>query len=445
MPVAGTRPNEILSDVAEQLFKHSHLNVHPRFWGYIVGCGTRIGALADFLAASINPNVGAYQISSMATEIERQTVQWIAEMIGYPTGSAGILTSGGNMANFVGFLAGRRAKANWSIREEGLRSEQSRQLRVYVSEETHTWIEKAGDLFGLGTQSIRWIPVDASRRMKLDALRQRIEEDRAAGDLPLLVVGSGGSVGTGVVDPLAGIASVCREHDLWFHVDGAYGGVAAVLPELGDLFAGLAEADSIALDPHKWLYAPLEAGCTLVRDPDALRNAFSFHPDYYRFSGDPEDEPLNFHEYGLQNSRGFRALKVWLALRQAGRDGYRQMISDDISLSRMLYQLARDHPDLEAFTNNLSITTFRYRPHDLSEENDETARYLNDLNAALLRAMQDGGEAFMSNAVINGTFLLRACIVNFRTSKDDIEAMPELVCRLGSELDSKMRTTTGIG
>ncbi len=349
LPESGTAAVQLLDEAADLMFSHSHLNGHPRFWGYISGCGTQAGALSDMLASAVNSNVGAFPLGPLAAEIERQTVRWIADLIGYSAGCGGIITSGGNVANFHGFLAARRAKADWAIREDGLRAEGSRQLRLYASKETHTWIEKAADLFGLGTSSIRWIPVDAQRRMNLDELRQSIEGDLGAGDLPFLVVGAAGSVGTGVVDPLAGIAGICREYDLWFHVDGAYGAIAAALPEMADEFEGLSEADSIALDPHKWQYVPLEAGCTLVRDPQALRQAFSYTPSYYRFEGDPADEPINFHEYGLQNSRGFKALKVWLALREAGRDGYRRMVAGDIALARKLYALADTHPELEAF------------------------------------------------------------------------------------------------
>ena len=226
------------------------------------------------------------------------------------------------MANLVGFFAARAARAGWNVREEGV-ADGGRVLRVYASAETHTWLQKATDLSGLGTSSIRWIPVDADLRMDVAALRAQIEADRSAGDVPLLVVGTAGSVSTGAVDPLRAIAAVCREHGTWFHVDGAYGGLAAAVPGASDDLRALAEADSVAVDPHKWLYAPLEAGCALVRDAEALRAAFSYHPPYYHF----EERATNYVDYGPQNSRGFRALKVWLALRHAGAAGYRRMIA----------------------------------------------------------------------------------------------------------------------
>ena len=235
------------------------------------------------LAAAVNPNVGAWKLAPMATEIEAQTVGWIAELIGYPTSCGGLLVSGGNLADFICFLAARTAKASWEVRKVGLRHETGRHLRVYTSSETHTWTQKAMDLFGLGTDSIRWISTDQRQRLDLTVLRQRIREDLAQGDQPFLVVGTAGSVSTGAIDPLPELAAICREYEMWFHVDGAYGAFAGVLPDVSSDLGGLTEADSIALDPHKWLYAPLEAGCVMVRDPKFLRETFSYHPSYYHF------------------------------------------------------------------------------------------------------------------------------------------------------------------
>ncbi len=322
------------------------------------------------------------------------------------------------------------------MRKEGL-SRQGRQLLVYASTETHTWIQKAADLFGLGTDAIRWIAADGEQRMDPVALRRQIEQDLRLGHQPFLVVGTAGSVSTGAVDPLPEIAAICREHDVWFHVDGAYGGLAAQAPGSPESLRGLSAADSVAVDPHKWLYAPLEAGCVLVRDADKLRQAFSYHPAYYHFG----DQVVNYFDYGPQNSRGFRALKVWLALRQVGRAGYMKMIGDDILLARHLHQLVADHPEFEAATQSLSITTFRYVPPDLRARvgSEKVETYLNQLNQQLLTALEKSGEAFLSNAVIAGRYLLRACIVNFHTSLGDIEALPALLSRLGGEVDAALR------
>jgi glutamate/tyrosine decarboxylase-like PLP-dependent enzyme len=271
--------------------------------------------------------------------------------------------------------------------------------------------------------------------MSIPALERAIESDRQAGHVPFMVVGTAGSVSTGAIDPLGEVAVVCKKHGIWFHVDGAYGAPAAVLPEASPELKALSLADSVAVDPHKWLYAPLEAGCALVRDATHLADAFSFHPAYYHFSDAGDGEaPTNFHEFGLQNSRGFRALKVWLGLRQAGRDGYVRMIRDDIALTESMYRAVQAHPELEAFTLGLSIATFRYVPADLALTGIEREQYLNELNSALVTRLQADGELFVSNAVINGAYLLRACIVNFRTGQSDVEAVPEIVVRTGRAL-----------
>ncbi len=400
-------------------------------------------ALGDLLAAAVNANVGSWPIAPMGTEIEAQTIRWIAEMIGYPGDCGGLLVSGGNMGNFVGLLAARKAKATWDVRAAGMRGKESRQMRVYTSSETHTWIHKATDMFGLGTDAIHWIPVDERLRMDTSALRNQIQVDIDAGDLPFLVIGTAGTVSTGAVDPLPELAAICREYDLWFHVDGAYGGFAAVLLNDGkgtvpEDLKGISEADSVAVDPHKWLYAPLEAGCALVRNPEALRAAFSYHPPYYHFA-DHTEPTIDYYEYGPQNSRGLRALKIWLALRQVGREGYVAMISDDIRLARELYRLADARPELQAFSRGLSITTFRYVPPDLARGSESIEAYLNQLNTEVLNRLQRSGEALVSNAIVGGKFLLRACIVNFRTSLEDIEALPGIVIRIGKEVDAAIR------
>ena len=435
LPASGTEPRELLEEAADLLFRHSLFNGHPRFFGYITSSPAPIGALGDLLAATVNQNMGAWRLSPIATEIEAQTVRWIAELIGFPTDAGGLLVSGGNMANFVCCLAARTVKATSEVRKAGLRSMEPR-LRVYCSTETHTWIQKAADLFGLGTDAIRWITTDEQQRMNVSALEKQIDADRRIGELPFLVVGTAGSVSTGVVDPLAEIAAVCRRHDLWFHVDGAYGALAARVPGAPDSLRALTEADSVAVDPHKWLYAPLEAGCVLVRRPEDLLRTFSYRPSYYHF----DNEVTNYFDYGPQNSRGFRALKVWLALRQVGRSGYLDMIADDMRLARHLHALVQQHPDFEAMTQHLSITTFRYVPSDLRPKRGlpEIEDYLNRLNEDLLTRVEKSGEAFLSNALVGSRFALRACIVNFRTSLTDIDALLSLLSRLGLQADEEM-------
>lgn len=437
LPEHGTDASALLRSTAELLFDHSLFNGHPRFFGYITSSPAPIGMLGDFLAAAVNANLGSWRLAPLATEIEAQTVRWIAELIGYPTTCGGLLVSGGNMANMVALLAARAAAADWDVRAQGVAAPGAHRLRVYASAETHTWIQKATDLAGLGTDAIRWIPTDDGLRMDTAALRTALARDRDGGDRPMMVVGTAGSVSTGAVDPLAELAQICRDAGVWFHVDGAYGALAAAVPGAPPDLAALALADSVAVDPHKWLYAPLEAGCVLVRDPERLRSAFSYHPPYYHFG----QGPINYVDFGPQNSRGFRALKVWLALRHVGRSGYLRMIGDDIRLAERLHERVAAHAELEAWTLSLSISTFRYVPRDLRAGigTERAEAYLDALNEALLERIQSSAEAFVSNAVIRGRYVLRACIVNFNTTRADVEALPELVARLGAEVDARLR------
>lgn len=430
LPLNETPLENILSQATELLFEHSLFNGSPRFWGYITSSAAPSGMLADLLASSVNANVGAYILSPMATEIEKQTISWIAEMIGYSKNCGGIFVSGGNVANFTALLAARKAKAGWDIRQHGL---SNKQMLIYCSKGAHTWINKAADLFGFGTNNIRWIEMNEHQQINVAALEAQILADKEAGHFPFIVIGNAGSISSGSVDPLDKMAAICKQYDLWFHVDGAYGAPAVIVPEFSHLFKGMEEADSIALDPHKWLYSPLEAGCILVKDKKDLQDAFSFRPDYYNFDGKEEDPVINFHEAGLQNSRGFRALKVWVTLKQVGKNGYIKMIHDDIKLATELFNHAGKNKELEAVSLNLSTVNFRFTPLGTF-----TSEYLNRLNQEILNRIQAGGEVFTSNAVIGDKYCLRVCIVNFRTGIEDIEKLIAVVLQTGRAVHEEM-------
>ncbi|HET6556724.1 MAG TPA: pyridoxal-dependent decarboxylase [Prolixibacteraceae bacterium] len=429
----GRPASELFARASDLLFSHSLFNGHPKFMGYITASPSPIGALADLLASGVNPNLGANILSPMATAIEKQTVRWLAELIGLSPTYGGLMVSGGNMANLTAFLAARTTKAPKNIKEVGL-TNMPGEMVFYCSKATHTWVEKAAVLLGHGMKAIRWIPTNDDHTMNTEILSQTILSDLKDGKKPFLVIGNAGDVSTGVVDHLSAIAAVCKTYDLWFHIDGAYGVPAAAVPEYSHLFEGLQEADSIALDPHKWLYAPLEAGCTLVKNPQHLVDTFSAHPAYYNFDSSPDEPYLNYYEYGFQNSRGFRALKVWMALQQAGRKGYQDMISEDIALSKLLFEEARRHPEMEAVSQNLSIATLRYVPSGYLTDGPVGETFLNTLNEKLLNELQLGGEVFLSNALINDQYCLRACIVNFRTSKKDIHEIIDIIVREGRKV-----------
>ncbi|HEX7905354.1 MAG TPA: aminotransferase class V-fold PLP-dependent enzyme [Chitinophagaceae bacterium] len=438
LPENGQAVSAIFKRTVDLLLNHSLFNGHPKFFGYITSSPAPIGALADLLAAAINPNVGANILSPMATAIEKQTVKWLAEFIGVPDSYGGILVSGGNMANLTAFLAARTAKAPKNVKEEGIINA-GKEMLFYCSKATHTWIEKAAVLFGHGTKAIRWIPVDNNNKMNTHALEQQIKNDIEDKKQPFLVIANAGDVSTGVVDNLSDIAAICKRYDLWFHIDGAYGIPAAAVPQYTSIFEGIKDADSIALDPHKWLYAPLEAGCTLVKNPQHLPDTYSSHPVYYNFDGNADEPSLNYYEYGFQNSRGFRALKVWMALQQVGKSGYIKMINEDIELSQYLFSEAQNHPELEAVTQNLSITTLRYIPTNNKESNTLSEGYINSINEKLLNKLQQGGKVFLSNAVIDGKYCLRACIVNFRTSKKDISEVIDIIINEGRNVCEEIK------
>lgn len=439
LPENGIPLPELISKTTDLLLNHSLLNGHPKFLGYITSSPAPIGALADLLAAAVNPNVGANILSPMATAIEKQTISWLAEFIGVSPNYGGILVSGGNMANFTAFLAARTAKAPKDLKKDGLVKMQEEMI-VYCPKTTHTWIEKAAVLFGHGSESIRWIPTDAENKIDNTILVQTLDEDINMGLKPFMVVGTAGDVSTGVVDDLAGIAAICKKYDLWFHIDGAYGIPAAAIPAYKKMFEGIEEADSLALDPHKWLYAPLEVGCTLVKNPQHLIDTYSSHPVYYNFDSSMDEPSLNFYEYGFQNSRGFRALKVWMALQQIGRNGYVKMINEDIEISKYFFEEAKKHAELEAVTQNLSITTLRYVPEGYFQSEKRDDAYVNTLNEKLLNVLQNGGEMFLSNAVVFEKYCLRGCIVNFRTSKKDVEEMIEIIVREGRILHDGLQS-----
>lgn len=432
LPESGTSAGELLDAIVPLLFEHSLHNGHPGFLGYISGAAAPLGVLAELLAAAVNANVAKWELAPIASEIETQTIRWLAQMIGFPQDGGGIMVSGGNSANFHGFVAACHAALQ---RRPG----NTRKLTAYVSRETHTWIDKAAEVCGLGAEAVRWIDTDDRQRMRLDLLRDRVEADRREGRVPFLVVGTAGTVGTGAIDPLRDLAAFSKEAGLWLHVDGAYGAPAACLPEVPDDLHAIGFADSVALDPHKWLYSPLEAACILTRDPAALRNAFAFHPSYYHFNSE-DVTGIDYYQHGLQNSRGFRALKVWLGLRRAGLEGYRGSIRQDIALTRRLYETVAGRGDFEARSLSLSVATFRYVPPDLREPEGVVAReYLNELNKALVAEVQKSGRAFVSNACLDGKYFLRACVVNFRTTSADIDAVIDLIAGLGELLHERIR------
>jgi glutamate/tyrosine decarboxylase-like PLP-dependent enzyme len=418
------------------VFEESMYPGHPGFVAYISGAGTVPGAAADLIAAGLNQNVGGWRLSPAASEIEQHLMRWFAERLGMPEGSSGYVTSGGAMVNLIALTAARSRHAGWDVRDAGIRS--GPQLTVYVSSEVHDTVDRAVQMLGIGTAGIRHIKTDENLRMDVAALRSAIDADLSDGHRPIAVVGSAGTTGTGAIDPLDAIADVCAEYGLWFHVDGAYGGGAALTTPLQHLFNGIGRADSIGFDPHKWLYTPIAGACLLVRDPAILRQTFGVDASYI-VDDDSTGWGDDIYTLSPHFTRPFTALKIWVSLLAHGWGAYEQRIAHDVALARYLHELVVDHPELEPMTEpGLSITCFRYVPPDLAEEPD-AADYLDTLNERVMFELQLGGRVFPSNAVVNGRFALRSCIVNYRTEADTMDEIAAETIRLGRYLDNDLR------
>ncbi|HEV7213925.1 MAG TPA: pyridoxal-dependent decarboxylase [Chloroflexota bacterium] len=435
---AGTAPEALLQTILASILPHPMGNGHPRFFGWVNAPPAPAAIVAELLAATMNPSCAGGDHA--AIYLERCTVRWLMELVGFPTeGSMGLLVSGGSMASLTCLAAARQravARAGGNVRAEGLQGRQPA-LVLYMSAEGHSCLRKAAELLGLGAQAVRTIAVDTGFRMDVAALRAAVAADRAAGLQPFCVAASAGTVGSGAIDPLNELADLCAEEQLWLHVDGAYGAVGVLDPAVAPLYVGLDRVDSLAIDPHKWLSAPVECGCALVRDGALLRDTFSLVPPYLRteegkgFGGLPW-----YAEYGFQQSRGFRALKLWMTLQQLGRAGITRLVAGHNALARQLAALVDSAPDLQrAAPVTLSIVCFRYVPETWSPDDDR----LDALNTAIMHEVQEGGEAFLSNAVLDGRFVLRACILHYATTEVDVAALVAVVRRTGAAVQRQQR------
>jgi glutamate/tyrosine decarboxylase-like PLP-dependent enzyme len=422
--------DEVLAFVREHVLPFPFGNSHPRFFGFINATADPVGITADYLAAAMNPN--CWGGDHAAVHVENEVMRWIAEIVGYPADAEGILVSGGSMANFTALAAARRAMTPGNVREEGLAGEGRPRLVVYASDQVHHCVDKAVDLLGIGTRNLRKIPTDERFRVRTDLLERTIAEDRKSGLLPAVVVGNAGTVNTGAIDPLGEIADICRRESLWFHADGAYGAMARLSPALAPLFSGMERADSIAADPHKWLYVPYEAGAALLREPGRLAAAFRKFPEY--LATDPESPfpgPVWFAERGVELSRGFKALKVWMGMKTHGSRAYARSIENDVALARFLAEEVDRRPEFERLAEQvLSIVNFRYRPTDRPLPDEEIDR----LNRRIVNRLVGEGSFLLAPTILKGRTAMRVCIVNFRTTEDDLTLLLDEAARVGREL-----------
>ena len=439
LPDDGLSPDAALRRLQESVLPHPMGNGHPRFFGWVNAPPAPVAVLGELLAAAINPSCAGGDHA--AIYLERCAVRWLAALLGYPLeGGTGLLVSGGSMASLTCLAAARQravAALGGDVRREGLVGRP--RLVLYMSEEGHSCLRKSAELLGLGAEAIRTVPVDAAWRLDAGALREAIAEDREAGRVPFCVCASAGTVNTGAIDPLEAIADICRAERLWYHVDGAYGAPGVLDPSAAGRYAGMARADSLAVDPHKWLSVPVECGCAFVRDARLLRETFSLVPPYLQteegkgFGGLPW-----YSEYGFQQTRGFRALKLWMTLAHLGRRGAAMHVARHTALARRLGEMVDAAPDLELMAPvTLSIVCFRYAP-DGRRGGDGG---LDDLNTAIMQEVQAGGEAFLTNAVLRGRFALRACILHYATTEADLAALVDVVRRTGRRLARPRRSS----
>jgi glutamate/tyrosine decarboxylase-like PLP-dependent enzyme len=434
VPVKPQLPEEVYEEFVEKVLPYPMGNIHPRFWGWILGTGTVMGAFAELLAASMNTNTGGGD-NHIANHVEKQVIEWIKEMLRYPQSASGVLTSGCSAANIIGLTVARNAKAGFDLRCKGLQAAPKKMV-LYASQEVHSSIQKAIELLGLGSKALRRLPVNDYFQIDLQMLKSAIDEDREDGFLPFCVVGAAGTTNTGGVDDLDALADLCQQENLWLHVDGAFGAWAALAPKARSKVAGMEQADSLALDLHKWMSMPYEIGCILVRDEEQHRKAFSVMPEYLAhgeggrgLSGG--DLPW-FSDYSFQLSRGFRALKAWMSLKEQGSDKYARIIQQNLDQALYLGELVDASPELELSAPvTLNVVCFRYVASGIDGD------ALDEVNKRIVIELQEQGIAVLSGTVIKGKYVLRAANSNHRSRREDFDFLVREVRRIGKELTSE--------
>ena len=436
LPEEGESAGSLLTDWRERVVPLLTATGSPRHFAYVNGSGAMIGIFAEALAACTNTNAGAWKLGPAAAEIERQCVRWIADFIGYPADTGGIMVSGGTMANFTALLTALRHVAPYDSTGNGLQGPaRSGRFLIYMADhEGHVSVTRVADMLNLGRKAVRLVPSRPDFTMDIEELDRMVAADRALGDHPFCVVAQLGSVNVGAVEPISEIADVCARHKVWLHGDGACGLLAAGVPETRALFRGLERADSLSFDAHKWLGVPNDCGIVLVRHGERLRRTFSITAPYLRESLDTEDAPLDYMEYGPQMSRAFRALKVWMVLRFFGARGLRELFSKNLGLARRLHNLVREHPDFEVLHEpTLYVYSFRYIPNGLSEHANEPAiqTQIDRLNQGIVDAIQRSGLALIMTTRIRGRVAIRMSICSQRTLEGDVDATFEAIARLG--------------
>ena len=428
LPRKGTDFDTLLKVFREDIIPFSRQNAHPRMFGYVQSPGTPIGAFADLLASTLNANLTVWRSAPAPVELERLTIDWIRQILGFDASAGGLFVSGGSMANLVALAAARQAVRSTS---KSISKNESA-LRMYASSETHFSIAKAAALLGIGRDHVQHVAVDEHFKIRTDDLVTKITADLEAGYVPFCVVANAGTVNTGAVDPLTEVREIADRFQLWMHVDGSYGAFAVLAESAKKLFAGMERADSIALDPHKWLYLPVDVGCVIYRDPEKARAAFAHEAEYTRIIGEQGDETFAFWNYGPELSRRFRALKVWVLLKGVGLDCLSEAIESNLACARYVASMVRESDDFEmAAPVELSIFCFRHVPAQLKNKSPEV---IDAFNERLLVALQRDGSSYLSNATLGGRFALRGCVLNYRTTLRDMDILLEDLRRVARSI-----------
>jgi len=431
-PMNGEGEDSAYRCFVENVLPYPNGNLHPRFFGWVQGNGTPLGMMADMLAAGLNPHMAGF--NQAPALLEEQVIRWMIELMGFPSSASGVFVGGGTMANILGLAVARNERAPVDVRADGLCGVDGR-LTVYGSTQTHGWITKGMELLGMGHRSFRQIAVDDNYQIDLPSLCARIADDRAAGLTPICVVGTAGTVSTGATDDLRALARLCRAEHLWLHVDGAFGALARWSEHLRPRVAGIEDADSLAFDLHKWVYQPFTAACVLVRDGAALNRSFATAQDYLAPTRrGVAAGGMRFSDRGIDLTREFRALKVWLSLKAYGVRTMAALMEQNVAQACALGRLVDEHPELERLGPvSLNVVCFRYVP-----EPDCSADFLNRLNQELLLRLQESGIAVPSSTVLGSRYALRCCFVNHRTRRADIPRLVEAVVRFGREICTEM-------
>ena len=426
LPQAPGDADAIYRSLMENVMAYPMGNIHPRFWMWYMGSSNFTGAMGDFWAAINGSNLGGG--NHAAALVDRQVVDWCKQMLGLPDTASGTLVSGGSMANIIGLAVARNAMADVDLRTLGVAAQQA-PLRFYGSDQLHSCHQKAMELMGLGSRALVKVASNDDFEMDLAALAGAVARDRAEGLKPACVIATAGTVNTGAIDDLRAVADFCEAEGLWFHVDGCIGALIAIAPENRHRVAGIERADSVAMDPHKWLHAPFEVGCALLRDRAAHRGTFSVTPEYLETMARGIAAAEMLHDYGMQTSRGFRALKVWLSLQEHGVRKFGRLVDRNIAQGALLARLVEDAPALALVAPaNINIVCYRYDPGGMAEDR------LKALNTEIMLRLQESGVAAVSDTTVHGRHCLRAAINNHRTQDADLELLVAETVRLGDLL-----------